>query len=211
MKNKIYNFFIKEYYLAIIFIYFIIFNIFITNLSISGIIYYIYLVLIVLITIMIIIKYNNTLKYKKILYLPFLICTIFSKNIFYVFLLLTIFILITFLNFIKSHVIKILSILATILIMISMPIFVFILVLFSSNDKIYDDTHYYCNNFEIYIHSSGAMDYYHYMVIKKHKIIELNNILEIVYNEHVGSTLEDYNNILYKNDCKLVSEVENGS
>jgi len=208
MQKKLYEKIFKEYYLVCILIYFVIFNIINTDLIVKGILYYLFLIKLIIATIAIIIKYNNTLKYKEVLYPFFLINIIFSKNIFYAILLIITFILITILNFEIMDSIKKYSIIFSIISVITIPIIAFVVILSSifNINNIYENTHYYCDNYEIYMHSAGAMDSYHYTVIKRYEFIKLNNIIEIVYNKYVGNEREDYENILNNKECILVSE-----
>lgn len=199
---------ITKYYLLIIFIYFLTFNVFLKGLVVDGIIYYIFMILLNVFNAYFIIKKNKYLRFKNGLYILILLNIIFCKNIFYVILLLSTLILLTVLNFKNNKVIKTLSIIcsATIILNIHIILFVILLTVFNG-DGIYEDTHYYCdNNYEIYSYSAGAMDSFHYSVVKRYKIIEFNNIIKIVYNKNIGNSLNEYNKVLENMECKLVGE-----
>ena len=197
--------FLKKYYLLFILIYLLITNLLLKNLIVTGLLYYIYIILLGVITSFIIYKNNNDLKFKNILYPLFLINILFSKNIFYTIISLIIILLITILNFMQSKTIKISLLILSIFIIITSPLIFIVLILpFDKSHNIYEDTHYYCNNYEIYMHSAGAMDSFYYSVTINYYLINLNNIIKIVYKENLGDTLEDYDYILNNFDCKLV-------
>lgn len=197
---------ITKYYLLIIFIYFLTFSVFVKGLVVDGILYYIFMILLNIFNAYFIIKKNKYLKFKSGLYIFFLLNIIFCKNIFYVILLLSTFVLLTVLNFKDNKVIKVLSVICstTIILYIQVILFVILLTVFNGNE-IYKDSHYYCNNnYEIYYYSGGAMDSFHYSVVKRYKIIEFNNIIKIVYNKNIGNSLDEYNNVLENMECRLV-------
>jgi len=198
MFKNMFDNLLKRYYLLFIFLYFVICNIIFKNLFISGIIYYCYSIIIIILTIIIIIKNNDTLKFKKVLYIPFVISIIFSKNIFYALLLLIIFILISVLNFTSSHFIRIFYILfllpvlyLMVLFLISFPMVTFIYIL---DVEDYNNYCYICNDYKI-CYDSG--------VFEERKILKLNNIIEIVYNKRIGDTFEEYNEIIEDKKCKV--------
>lgn len=197
---------ITKYYLLIVYIFFLTFNLFLTKLVVDGIAYYIFMILLNIFNVYFIIKKNKYLKLKNSLYILLLLSIIYCKNIFYVILLLNTIIFLTVLNFKDNKVIKVLSIICstTIILYIQGILFVILLTVFNGNE-IYEDTHYYCNNnYEIYYYSGGAMDSFHYSVVKRYKIIEFNNIIKIVYNKNIGNSLEEYNKVLENMECKLV-------
>ncbi len=199
-------FMIKKYYLLIVYIFFLTFNLFLTELVVDGIVYYIFMILLNIFNVYFIIKKNKYLKLKNSLYVLLLLSIIYCKNIFYVILLLNTIIFLTALNFKENIVIKVISLICSIAIILNIELVLFILFLITfNNNPIYEDTHYYCNNnYEIYYYSGGALDSFHYSVVKRYKIIEFNNIIKIVYNKNIGNSLDEYNKVLENMECKLV-------
>lgn len=197
---------ITKYYLLIVYIFFLTFNLFLTELVVDGILYYIFMILLNILNVYFIIKKNKYLKHKNSLYIFLLLSIIFCKNIFYVILLLNTIILLTILNFKDNRVIQTLSLICSTIIILNIQIVLFVIFLIVLNgNEIYEDTHYYCNsNYEIYYYSGGAMDSFHYSVVKRYKIIEFNNIIKIVYNKNIGNSLDEYNKVLENMECKLV-------
>lgn len=98
------------------------------------------------------------------------------------------------------------GIIALIALIIFAPLLIF-LSTFSSNvrDMIYEDTHYQCDEYEIFVYSAGAMDSYHYAVVEQHKYVAWGNLLEIWYDEYVGDTELEYNLALKTGNCTLVN------
>ena len=183
MFKKICNSLFKQYYILLLFIHFITFNVLIENLFVSGILYILFLIILNIITIYIIIKYNKSLKFKAIIHLLFILYTLSFKNIYYLILGLTVIILLTILNFKENIIIKTISIIAGTFIVLNIHIISFAAIMSYKIEKgeielpifqneIYEDTHYYCDNYEIYIYSAGAMDKFHYEVIEKNEIID---------------------------------------
>lgn len=199
---------ITKYYLLIIFIYVFTSNLFFTGLVFDGLLYYIFMILLNVFNVYFIIKKNKYFKFKNGLYIFLLLSVIFCKNIFHVILVLNTFILLAALNFKDNIVIQILSIISSTIIVLNIPIVLFVIFLTVLNtNEIYEDTHYYCNNnYEIYSYSAGAMDSFHYSIVKRYKIVEFNNIIKIVYNKNIGNSLKEYNKVLENMECKLVGE-----
>ena len=78
-------------------------------------------------------------------------------------------------------------------------------------NKIYEDTHYYCNkNYEIYSYSNSAGDIFHYSIGKHYDFLNINDIIHITYNEQNEVKKYDYDNYLKKHKCRFVGDI-NGS
>ena len=82
---------------------------------------------------------------------------------------------------------------------------------YSYINKIYEDTHYYCNkNYEIYSYSNSAGDIFHYSIGKHYDFLNINDIIHITYNEQNEVKKYDYDNYLKKHKCRLAGDI-NGS
>lgn len=74
-------------------------------------------------------------------------------------------------------------------------------------NNIYEDTHFYCdNNYEVYSYSAGAMDGFHYSIGKHYKILDINGIIKISFNNQNEATQNQYETYLERHNCELVGE-----
>lgn len=202
--EKFHKFFIK-YYILFLLIYLLISNIILNYLKISGVYYHIINIIILIFNCFILIEYKDEIYFKNILHLFILFCLInFKSNYNALLSLITLFIL-SILNFNKGTFSRVVSLIMILLILMLLPSIYFIFLLSLSN-PIYENTHYYCMEYEIYIYSYGAMDSFNYSVNNHRKILYIKDKLEIVYNKEIGNTKELYNKILENNKCILVGE-----
>lgn len=211
MIKKIFNSVLKDYYLIILFFIVEILNLLKTyNIVIQGLIFDLFLIALTILSIIVIIKYNDSLKYKRLilpLYVIFFIIgdKLFLNNLLYTALMVIPIVFIIALNFHKDNFIEMSGIIAITVTVILFPLLFFLHDLSPTDrNNIYEDTHYQCGEYEIFSYSAGAMDSYHYAVVKKHKYIDFGNILEIWYDEYIGDTELEYEMILNSNVCYLI-------
>lgn len=202
--KKICLFFIK-YYLIFLLIFRLIFNITLIYFKIEGSIYDLLNVLIIIFNYKMLIKYNNQIHLKRISYIIILFTLLINQSIYLFILSITTLFIIFYLNYIDDFIKKI-SIITMFLSLYFFP-GIILGIMISMQNPIYHDTHYYCENYEIYIYSAGAMDSFHYQINKRKLILDFQNRLKIVYNKKVSDTKYEYDEILKKYKCKLVGEV----
>lgn len=197
---------VLPYYLGIQLFFFILLNIRLKNLVVSGIFYIIAIVVLHVMHLVLLVWKNETLKWKGGFYCLFLFCIIFSKNIFHFIFLLNTIIVLSLLNLKRNRTMQVVLIVLISMILLNSHLIFFSLLFVTFNqDGIYEDTHYLCDEkYEIYIHSAGAMDSFHYTIIQKENLINLNNLLKIGYNKPIGNTLEQYNQTLKQYTCRRV-------
>lgn len=204
-----------NYYALIIILLFLVYNLLLRNLVITGIIYHLLMITIIILNIILLFKLKNEIKCKSMAIIIFFIIWIFSKDIYGVIFGISSMITIISIGFIESNIIKIISIIITIIISIAaLPLFYLFIFVFalsggSRDNQIYEDTHYYCNNnTEIYSYSAGAMDSFHYSIGKHYVILDFNDIIYISYNEQRNEVSQkEYSEYLKTHKCKLVGDV----
>ena len=205
-----------NYYALITLILFIVYNLFLQNLKIYGILYRILMFLIIIVNLIVLIILRKKIKYKSIAIIVYCLIWIFSKNILQCFFAFSNIIMLCITGFIENNFIKIISVLIAIYIHIFfLPLYFGLILTFGINldeDKymndIYSEMHYYCdNNYEVYAYSSGAMDSFHYSIGKYYDILNINDIINIVYRDRNETTLEEYTIFIENNNCKLVGDV----
>ena len=180
----------------------------------KGILYHLSMILLILVSIFIVCKFNNTLKFKNIFYLTISFYELFLNNIYLSILLIILFFMIFILNY-KNVIFKITFGFVIGVCIICFPIT--LLLCFFKMDSIngdgsrlrnmiYSDYHYKCGKYEIFWYSGGAMDSFHYAVIEPNSVIKIGDLIDIGYDKQIGDTLEEYNKMLYNNNCKKVSK-----
>lgn len=204
-----------NYYFFIIALFFITYNIIFESLKISGSLYKLFMILLIIINSIILFILNKKISFKKIILIIY-IFTIESRNQLQFFFALSNIIILCIIGFQESNLIKTISIFILIITLTySLPLlFVFLLEFGTELDedvymnKIYEDTHYYCNkNYEIYSYSNSAGDVFHYSIGKHYDFLNINDIIHITYNEQNEVKKYDYDNYLKKHKCRLVGGI----
>lgn len=203
-----------NHYALIIILLFLVYNILLRNLVITGIIYHLFIITLIISNIILLFKLKKEIKCKSMTIIVFFIVWIFSKDIYGVIFGISSMIALISIGFIESNLIKIISIIITIIISIfALPLFYLFILVFalsggSHDNQIYEDTHYYCSdNIEIYSYSAGAMDSFHYSIGKYYEFLDIDGIIFISYNERNEVSQEKYSNYLNTYKCKLVGDV----
>lgn len=174
----------------------------------KGVLYHVFMVLFVLLNILLIVKYNDVLKFKKPFYISLIVYLIFLNNIYLFILIVILFFLILFLNTDVKFIYY--TFLVTSLFACFLFPITFLRVLSvgiqgnSIRDDIYEDYHYDCGKYEIFYYSAGAMDGMHYAVVKKHVYVKIDNIIEIGYDKQISDSLKEYNKVYQNNKCKKI-------
>lgn len=206
-----------DYYALVILILFIIYNFILDKLIIMGLLYKTIMILIIIVNMIILIIFRKKIKYKNILII-YCLTSLFTKNIMQYLFAFSNIIILCIIGFKENKLIKTFSIFYGIFIAFGwLPLLFALFILFGINldeDKninhIYSDMHYYCdNNYEAYAYSTGFMDGFSYSIGKYYEILNINDIINIVYRERNENTLEEYTDFIENNNCKLVG-VDNG-
>lgn len=210
--NKNYTY----YYFFIMALFFITYNIIFESLKISGSLYKLFMILLIIINSIILFILNKKISFKKIILIIYIFTIVKSKNQLQFFFSLSNIIILCIIGFQESNLIKTISIFILIITLTySLPLlFVFLLEFGTELDedvymnKIYEDTHYYCNkNYEIYSYSNSAGDIFHYSIGKHYDFLNINDIIHITYNEQNEVKKYDYDNYLKKHKCRLVGGI----
>ncbi len=207
MKNLI------KYYSLFMAILLFLNNIFFESLSIKGIVYKIIIGFLIIINIFMLIKYGNSIKYKKVSLVILLPLIITAKNILNLYFILTFILVLLIIGFKESIFIKCVSIcILMICLLFYYPLlFVFMFTFGDSSldenkleSKIYEDNHYLCNNnTEVFVASSGAFDKFHYYEGKYYKIFNIDDIININIRFNHEISMERYEEVLKTNTCVL--------
>ena len=201
---------IGYYYVFLEIILFIFLCFEINSFYFKGILYHFIMISFIFLSLFIIIKYNKTVKFKKIFYGSLIFYLVLIYNTYLFILLILIFFTILILNY-KNKFICYYFVGVSFVSYLFLPIIIFFVMFkFSSigfngnniRNYMYEDTYYRCGIYEIFYYSSGAMDSMHFAVLEKHQYIKIGNILEVGYDKQVGDTKEDYNNIKQNNKCR---------
>lgn len=206
---------IKYYSLIIMFIYTLI-NIVFKSFMVYGLLYYILMTIFIFVNMSILINNKEKIKYKEILVIFFFVFGLWwSKNgLHFIFSLLSIIIIIVT-NF-KEKIIKVLTaIIVYIIILLNFGSVVLLIGLtcrgLSPDYKetlIYKNQHYYCNNnYEVFSFSAGAGDSYHFEIRKKHNILNINGIIQIVYNYEKIITKDEFDKYKIEHKCELKGDI----
>lgn len=214
MKNVL----IKNYVTVILAIY-LGYNFMLANLKIGGILYEVFIILIIILNGIILIKFRKEIEYKNLGIIVYYLTWLFSKEIFQCCFNFSNIIILCILAFRESLYSKvIIGIISTLAYnLFQVLCFVFLLA-FSDNyykerglDDIYWETYYRCeNNYEVYSHSAGAMDGFHYSIGKYYEILDIDDIIYIAVRERNENSKEEYQEYLDTHNCSLVRD-KNGS
>ena len=205
-----------NYYFLIMALFFITYNIIFESLKISGSLYKLFMILLIIINSIILFILNKKISFKKIILIIYIFTIIKSRNQLQFFFALSNIIILCIIGFQESNLIKTISIFILIITLTySLPLlFVFLLEFGTELDedvymnKMYEDTHYYCNkNYEIYSYSYSAGDVFHYSIGKHYDFLNINDIIHITYNEQNEVKKYDYDNYLKKHKCRLVGGI----
>ena len=208
-----------NYYFFIMVLFFIMYNIIFESLKISGPLYKLFMILLIIINSIILFILNKKISLKKIILIIYIFTIVKSKNQLQFFFALSNIIILCIIGFQESNLIKTISLFILIITLTYfLPLlFVFLLEFGTELDedvymnKIYEDTHYYCNkNYEIYSYSNSAGDVFHYSIGKHYDFLNINDIIHIMYSEQNEVKKYDYDNYLKKHKCRLVGDI-NGS
>lgn len=205
-----------NYYFLIMALFFITYNIIFESLKISGSLYKLFMILLIIINSIILFILNKKISLKKIILIIYIFTIVKSRNQLQFFFALSNIIILCIIGFQECNLIKTISIFILIITLTySLPLlFVFLLEFGTELDedvymnKIYEDTHYYCNkNYEIYSYSNSAVDVFHYSIGKHYDFLNINDIIHITYNEQNEVKKYDYDNYLKKHKCRLVGGI----
>lgn len=205
-----------DYYFFIMVLFFITYNIIFESLKISGSLYKLFMISLIIINSIILFILNKKISFKKIILIIYIFTIVKSRNQLQFFFALSNIIILCIIGFQESNLIKNISIFILIITLTySLPLlFVFLLEFGTELDedvymnKIYEDTHYYCNkNYEIYSYSNSAGDVFHYSIGKHYDFLNINDIIHITYNEQNEVKKYDYDNYLKKHKCRLVGGI----
>ena len=208
-----------NYYFFIMALFFITYNIIFESLKISGSLYKLFMISLIIINSIILFILNKKISLKKIILIIYIFTIVKSKNQLQFFFALSNIIILCIIGFQESNLIKTISLFILIITLTYfLPLlFVFLLEFGTELDedvyinKIYEDTHYYCNkNYEIYSYSYSAGDVFHYSIGKHYDFLNINDIIHITYSEQNEVKKYDYDNYLKKHKCRLVGDI-NGS
>ena len=205
-----------DYYFFIMVLFFITYNIIFESLKISGSLYKLFMISLIIINSIILFILNKKISFKKIILIIYIFTIVKSRNQLQFFFALSNIIILCIIGFQESNLIKNISIFILIITLTySLPLlFVFLLEFGTELDedvymnKIYEDTHYYCNkNYEIYSYSNSAGDVFHYSIGKHYDFLNINDIIHITYNEQNEVKKYYYDNYLKKHKCRLVGGI----
>ena len=208
-----------NYYFFIMALFFITYNIIFESLKISGSLYKLFMILLIIINSIILFILNKKISLKKIILIIYIFTIVKSKNQLQFFFALSNIIILCIIGFQESNLIKTISLFILIITLTYfLPLLFAFLLEFGTEldedvyiNKIYEDTHYYCNkNYEIYSYSYSAGDVFHYSIGKHYDFLNINDIIHITYSEQNEVKKYDYDNYLKKHKCRLVGDI-NGS
>lgn len=197
-------------YGILIMILFIINNTVLVDLHVQGVLYIFIMALIILLNILIIIKYKKEIKYKSLIIISFLLM-LFSKDIYNLVFYITNIITFIVVGISESKINQITIILVGVIFAVFHPVillYIFIVILgLNDNSSIYEEMHYHCeNNYNVYAYSGGAMDQFHYNISKYYEVLNVYDIITIIYDKRNETSYEEYNNYIKNHNCKLVGE-----
>ncbi len=208
-----------NYYFFIMALFFITYNIIFESLKISGSLYKLFMILLIIINSIVLFILNKKISLKKIILIIYIFTIVKSKNQLQFFFALSNIIILCIIGFQESNLIKTISLFILIITLTYfLPLLFAFLLEFGTEldedvyiNKIYEDTHYYCNkNYEIYSYSYSAGDVFHYSIGKHYDFLNINDIIHITYSEQNEVKKYDYDNYLKKHKCRLVGDI-NGS
>ena len=208
-----------NYYFFIMALFFITYNIIFESLKISGSLYKLFMILLIIINSIVLFILNKKISFKKIILIIYIFTIVKSKNQLQFFFALSNIIILCIIGFQESNLIKTISLFILIITLTYfLPLLFAFLLEFGTEldedvymNKIYEDTHYYCNkNYEIYSYSYSAGDVFHYSIGKHYDFLNINDIIHITYSEQNEVKKYDYDNYLKKHKCRLVGDI-NGS
>ena len=208
-----------NYYFFIMALFFITYNIIFESLKISGSLYKLFMISLIIINSIILFILNKKISLKKIILIIYIFTIVKSKNQLQFFFALSNIIILCIIGFQESNLIKTISLFILIITLTYfLPLLFAFLLEFGTEldedvyiNKIYEDTHYYCNkNYEIYSYSYSAGDVFHYSIGKHYDFLNINDIIHITYSEQNEVKKYDYDNYLKKHKCRLVGDI-NGS
>ena len=208
-----------NYYFLIMALFFITYNIIFESLKISGSLYKLFMILLIIINSIMLFILNKKISFKKIILIIYIFTIVKSKNQLQFFFALSNIIILCIIGFQESNLIKTISLFILIITLTYfLPLLFAFLLEFGTEldedvyiNKIYEDTHYYCNkNYEIYSYSYSAGDVFHYNIGKHYDFLNINDIIHITYSEQNEVKKYDYDNYLKKHKCRLVGDI-NGS
>lgn len=192
------------------------YNMLLESLKIGGIIYQILMLIVIIVNIFILVKYRNDLKGKSFaIVIYFLFTFLISKSILQFILGISSMITLIIIGFKKSNFIKVIAFLIMIfLIKFFVPLILALLLVFDFDlnenrgiNDIYEDMHYSCdNNIHVYSYSAGAMDSFHYSKGKHYDLLDINDIIYIIYRERNELTKEEYERYIETHNCSLVGD-----
>lgn len=139
----------------------------------------------------ILIKENNNFILKSLMYPIFFLSLIIVKNIEFAIIVFETLMLLTILNIKTNKAILVLFIFMDIIVFFLAPIVIFASLIPTREDLIYEETHFYCKEYEIYSYSLGAMDEFHYYIGERFDF-RIGNLLEIEYTKKIGDSETKY-------------------
>lgn len=197
---------LKNYSLFIL-IVFIINNVLLSSIKVSGIVYDFIMIILIILNILVLIIYQKKIKYKEISIIGLILLLMFSKNTYYFLFNILSIILLIIPEFKTNQTIKFIAVLMILIIVLLNPVMlVIIIVSIEQLSDIYEDTHYRCDNYNVYAYSSGAFDKFHYSIGKYYEIINIDGIINIIYDERNEKTKKEYDSFIEKNNCNLVGD-----
>lgn len=205
-----------NYYFFIMALFFITYNIIFESLKISGSLYKLFMILLIIINSIVLFILNKKISLKKIILIIYIFTIVKSKNQLQFFFALSNIIILCIIGFQESNLIKTISLFILIITLTYfLPLLFAFLLEFGTEldedvyiNKIYEDTHYYCNkNYEIYSYSYSAGDVFHYSIGKHYDFLNINDIIHITYSEQNEVKKYDYDNYLKKHKCRLVGGI----
>ena len=205
-----------NYYFFIMALFFIIYNIILEGLKISGLLYKLFMILLIIFNFIILFILKKKISCKKIILIIYIFTIVKSKNQLQFFFAISNIIILCIIGFQESNLIKTISIFILIITLTYfLPLLFVFLLEFSTEldedvymNKIYEDTHYYCNkNYEIYTYSNSAGDTFHYSIGKHYDFLNINDIIHITYSEQNEVKKIEYDNYLKSNKCRLAGEI----
>lgn len=204
-----------KYYSLIITILLFLNNVLLASLSVKGILYKIIMYFLIIINIFMLIKYRDSIKYKKVSLVMLFLLIITAKNVLNLYFILTFIFILLVIGFKDSIFIKIVSICSVVFgaIFFFPVLFLFMFTFGESLDgtvlenQIYEDQHYLCSgNTEVFVASAGAFDKFHYYEGKYYKIINIDDIININIRFSHETSENEYEEEIKNNKCVLVKE-----
>lgn len=204
-----------KYYSLILTILLFLNNVLLASLSIKGILYKIIMYFFIMINIFMLIKYRDSIKYKKVSLVMLFLLIITAKNVLNLYFILTFIFILLVIGFKESIFIKIVSICSLVFgVIFFFPVlFLFMFTFGESLDgtvlenQIYEDQHYLCSgNTEVFVASAGAFDKFHYYKGNFYKIINIDDIININIRFSHETSEYEYEEEIKNNKCVLVKE-----